>query len=266
MRGIVKKNPQLKLKLKRAGSKQTPLLYINQTITMTIFSMVFLGILAYLFFNNNFTNLLIAFLILVLSIPFVYKFNLSYVDVLISKYGRELDSDLLFISEFLLVTLESGLPIGNAIQRLSELDRPGGRFFKRIISDFKTGKDLEKALDEAAQYSASEDLKILIKRIRDSLDIGIDLKRVLENFIEESSEKKILEIRAFSKKLNPVIMMYLLLGVVLPSLGVTFFIVGAAILEMTPDLLKFILIFIFLLMFGFQYFAYTSFKFRRSTL
>ena len=61
-------------------------------------------------------------------------------------------------------------------------------------------------------------------------------------------------------------MMYLLLGIVLPSLGVTFFILGAALLNITPAFLKYILIFIFLVMFGFQYIAYSSFKFSKSTI
>ena len=107
---------------------------------------------------------------------------------------------------------------------------------------------------------------MLLKRLKDSLTIGVDLKTVLENYIEESSEKKIIEIKGYSKKLNPIIMMYLLLGIVVPSLGITFFILAATLLEMTPQLLKLILICIFLIMFAFQYITYTLFKFSKSTL
>ena len=96
------------------------------------------------------------------------------------------------------------------------------------------------------------------------MEVGVDLRVVLENFILEASEKKLLEVKAFAKKLNPIVMMYLLVGIVLPSLGITFFILGAAMMEITPVLLKYILIFIFLLMFAFQYFAYSTFKFSKS--
>ena len=266
IRGLVKKNPQLKLKLKKAGSKQTPFQYIYQTLTMTIMSYFALAILSYFVFKEEFFMMLIVQGIVILFLPFVYSFWFSYVDVQIRRYARELDSDLLFVSEFFLVSLESGLPLGNAIQRIAKLDRPGGRFFHKVFMDFKTGKDLEKALEDASVYSASDSLKILLKRLKDSLNIGVDLRVVLANFIEESSEKKIQDIRAYSKRLNPVIMMYLVLGVVLPSLGVTFFILAAALLEISAEMLKYILIFIFLIMFGFQYISYSSFKFTKSTL
>lgn len=266
IRGLVRKNPQIKLKLKKAGSKQTPFQYVYQSVTMTMFSILALAIIIFLATKSNFIYMIIGFSILIFIAPLLYGFWFSYVDVQIRKAGRELDGDLLFVSEYFLVSLESGLPLGNAIQNLSRLQRPGGRFFKKVYTEFNTGKDLEQALEESSDFCPSESMKILLKRLKDSLSIGIDLKIILNNFVADASEKKILDIKAFSKKLNPTIMMYLLLGVVLPSLGVTFFILAAAILEMTPELLKVVLVFIFLLMFGFQYISYSIFKFSKSTL
>jgi len=267
IRDIVKKNPELKLDLKKSGSRLTPFQYVYQTLVMTLFSFLTSAILVFLIFKSNFLNLIIAFLVLIFFItPMIYKFWFSYVKVQIRKYGRELDGDLLFITEYFLVSLESGLPLGNSIKRISKLNRPGGKFFDKIYTDFKTGKDLETSISDAIYYSPSESLKKLLKKLKDSLNIGVDLQVVLVNFINESSEEKIIEIKGFSKKLNPIIMMYLLLGIVLPSLGVTFFILGAAIINMTPQFLKYMLIFTFLIMFGFQYLAFSIFKFSKSTI
>jgi len=199
-------------------------------------------------------------------VPLIYNFFMGYIDVMIAKKGRELDGDLFYVSEYFLVSLESGLPLGNAIRELSKLDRPGAKFFKKIYTEFQTGKDLEGALEEGAKNCASELMKVLLKRLKDSLNIGVDLKGVLENFIEEAAEKKIIEIRAYSKKLNPLVMMYLLLGIVVPSLGVTFFMLGATFIGITPTGLKLILFVIFLLMLVFQYIAYSGFKFSKATI
>ena len=263
IRGIVKNNPELKLKLKKAASKQTPFQYVSQAITMTI---VFFSLVLFFATKKNLPLFLIGALILIFLIPLLYKFWFGFVDVQIAKAGREIDSDILFVSEFLLVSLESGLPLGNSIQRISKLNRPGGIFFNRIFTEFKTGKDLELALEEGSTYCPSESMRVLLKRLKDSLTIGVDLKSVLENYIEEASEKKIIEIKGYSKKLNPIIMMYLLLGIVLPSLGITFFILAATFLQITPQFLKLILICIFLVMFAFQYITYSSFKFSKSTI
>ncbi len=266
IRIIVKKSPFLKLKLKKAGSKLTPFQYVFQTLTMTFFSTLTLLIFVFLLFKENIIYMLLGLLGTILLTPFLYRYWISFVDVQIRKYGREIDSDLLFVSEYFLVSLESGLPLGNSIKKISKLNRPGGNFFNRVYIDFKTGKDLEKSLEDAISYAPSELLKKLLKKLKDSLDIGIDLKIILENFIEESSENKIIEIKEFTKKLNPIIMMYLLFGIVLPSLGVTFFILGAALINMGTEFLKYILILLFLVMFGFQYGAYSIFKFSKSTL
>ena len=266
IRSIVKRNPSLKFNLKKAGSKQTPFQYIYQTVSMTIFTVIAFLVVAFLATKSNLQIMLLALLSVIFILPLIYKFWVSYVQVQIRKSARELDSDLLFVSEYFLVSMESGLPLANAIQNLSRLQRPGGRFFKRVFTEFNTGKDLEEALEEGSKFCASDNMKILLKRLKDSLNIGVDLKTVLENFVQEASEKKILEIRSYSKKLNPVIMMYLLLGVVFPSLGVTFFILGAAIMQVTPELLKLLLTMIFLVMFGFQYMTYSAFKFSRATL
>jgi len=266
VRGRVKANPNLKLKLKKAGSSQTVFQYMHQTLFMTLFSYIGFVVIIFLFFKKNFFLLFLIEFLGIFLLPLIYSFWLSYVDVQIRKYARELDGDLLFISEYFLVSLESGLPLGNAIERFSRLNRPGGKFFKTVYAEFQTGKDLETALSDASVYSASNTLRILLKRLHDSLTIGVDLKVVLDNFIKESSDKKIVEIKGYSKKLNPIIMMYLLIGIVLPSLGITFFILGATLMSITPTFLKYILIFTFLIMFIFQYMSYGAFKFSRSTL
>lgn len=266
IRGIVKDHPEIKIKLKRAASKQTPFQYVYQTITMTVMSIIFFGLVLFFLTKKDLIIFGLGLGILFLLSPLFYKFWFGFVDVQIRKVGREIDSDILFVSEYLLVSLESGLPLGNAIQRLSRLNRPGGKFFNRVYTEFKTGKDLETALDEASIYSASDSMRILLKRLKDSLTIGIDLRTILENYIEESSEKKIIEIKGFSKTLNPLIMMYLLLGIVLPSLGITFFILAATLLSITPEFMKLILICIFIVMFVFQYLTYTAFKFTKATL
>ena len=91
IRGIVQEHPELKLKLKKASSKQTPFLYVYQSIVMTIGSVFALLFLSFLIFREDLIALLVALLVnLVLSYP-IYRFWFSYVDVQIRKTARELD-------------------------------------------------------------------------------------------------------------------------------------------------------------------------------
>ncbi len=266
VRRIVRNHPELDLKLKKADSKYTPFQYVFNTIVMTIMSYIALSVVLFLMFKHNLIFLIVSLLSLTLFIPFLFLFWFNMVDVQVAKLSRELDADLMFISEFLLVELKSGLPLGNAIEKLSKFNRPAGRFFRRLYLDFKTGKDLEKAIESASYYSASEKLKSLLKKLRDSLSIGVDLAPILEEFIEEANEYNLIKIKEFSKTINPLVMMYLIIGIVFPSLGVAIFTLGAALMDITPLFMKLILFVLFLLVFLFQYMSYTMFKYKKNVV
>jgi len=266
IRKFVKKHPKLKDKLKKADSKYTPFQYMYNTLFMTIFTYIFLIVFLFIIFKKNLTLFLYASLGSILLIPFIYKFFLSIVDVQIEKLKRELDSDLMFVSEFFLVELSSGLPVGNAIENISKFNRPSGRFFKRVLLDFKTGVSLNKALENAYYYAPSRKFKELLKKMRDSLIIGVDLIPILKDFLDEASEQNLIKIKKFSKSINPIVLMYLLLGIIFPSLGVALFILGSVMLNVTPALLKYILIAIFFLVFLFQYFSFTMFKYKKDVI
>ncbi len=271
LNNIVKKiifsHPELKNKLKKAQIAKKPKQYVLETIMSSFFLSFGYLVLVYLFLKDaEVLTFLMGIFSSLLFFLFSFFFFFNYVDVLIRQKAREQDTDLLFISEFFLINLESGLPIGIAIQNISFLDRPCSNFFRKIYLDFQTGSDVRMAIVNALTYTASENLKNLLRKIRDSLEVGINLKDVLNNFIEENSEKKLLSVRSYAKKINPLITMYLLLGIVIPSLGLTFFTIGAVLVEMTPNLLIWTLIIIFLCMFIFQYIFYVMFKFGKETL
>lgn len=265
IRKIVANNPSLSTKIKMAGIKQSPFQYVYQTLYLT--GLITIGVL--IFFIILFTGEPIMYFAIGGSFflaPLIYSFLFQLVDVKARQLGRELDEDLLFISEYLLVVLESGSPLPNALEQLSENKRPGGVFFERVLREFKMGKDLEQTLDKSIDYCPSEGLKTLIKRLKDSLSIGVDLENVLVNFVEESSEKKLISIKGYAKKLNPLVMMYMVFGIVIPSLGVTFLILFAAISGMSSGILAVVLSFIFLFMLMFQYFSYATLRFSKSTI
>lgn len=265
IRKIVGSNPDLNNKIKLAGIKQSPFQYVYQTIYLTALIVISIMILAIILFPAEPAMYYLIGAGLILT-PVIYLFLFKIVDVKATQLGRQLDGDLLFISEYLLVVLESGTPLPNALEQLSQNKRPGGLFFERVLREFKMGKDLEETLDDAIDYCPSDGLKTLIKRLKDSLSIGVDLEKVLINFVEESSEKKLIDIKGYAKKLSPLIMMYMVFGIVIPSLGVTFFILFAAISGMSSGILGVVLAFIFLFMFAFQYFSYATLKFSKSTI
>ena len=252
---------KIKFLLDKANYKKSVKEYIYQTFFLTIFSFIFFEFLIFLIFKEE---LLLFFYFTIGNVLLSYlsfHFWINYVNVLIRKLEREQQDDLLFVLEFFLVSIKAGILIPEIIEDISKLNRGGSIFFKRILQDLKSGTELDTALKKAVDYSASSDMKIFLKRIRDSINIGTDINTVLEELVEEVSIKKTQKIKEYSKKINPLITIYMMIGIVMPSLGITFLILFLSFLEITTIFLNLILFLIFIVIFIFQYITYTSFKF-----
>ena len=89
------------------------------------------------------------------------------------------------------------------------------------MNDIDLGKPVEEALGDAAEYSPSEKVRKIIFQINNALKIGIDVTDFLRETLEQIVEDQILQSKKYGKKLNSVTLFYLLIGVVLPSPGMT---------------------------------------------
>ena len=264
---ILDNNKDLGIKLKKGYIKKTPTKYVSDTINMTIFSSIFFMLISFLFFKSNLVYLFFSFSFMILIFPFIsFHFWFNYVNIQIRKIQREQDNDLLFVLDFFLVSLSSGITLSNAVYDLAKLKRPGAIFFKKINDELRLGSDLEVSLKNGIEYCASDNLKNLLKKLKDSIEVGIDISKTLEILIKDSSNKKQNQIKNYTKKINPLVTMYLLLGIVLPSLGITFFIIGATIIGTSLLGLRIILFMIFITVFVFLYISYTLFRFQKISI
>ena len=167
-------------------------------------------------------------------------------EVSIAKREREIDKDVLFAGRFLLVKLNSGKPLINALFDASESYGVAGGYFKEIVEDIKVGTPLEEALEKAYKTTPSRRFKKILFQINNALKIGVDVSQPLESILQEISQEQLLEIQKYGKKLNSIIMFYLLLAIVVPSLGITLFSIVASMMSIKIDMTVFGAILLFL--------------------
>ena len=67
------------------------------------------------------------------------------------------------------------------------------------------------------------------------MKIGVDVTQFLRSTLEEIIEDQIVEIKRYGKKLNSVTLFYLLVGIVIPSLGMTLATIGVSIAFNIPE-------------------------------
>lgn len=187
-----------------------------------------------------FTFFLVArsgkFLLPVFTFPIAfllgYRFLLNSPVVQIKKRAKEIDTEILFATRFMLLKIESGVPLFNAMIDASKSYGVAGKYFQEIVDDINLGKPIEIAVEEAREYSASPSFKAIMSQIVTALKTGADVKSALTAALEEIMRQQQIQVQAYGKKMNAIIMFYLVVAVVLPSLGVAMLIVVSGFLSL----------------------------------
>jgi pilus assembly protein TadC len=238
--------PELKEKLRSAGIRKKPAEFIDESIKNVFMMSLMITILSVFFILKNQISLIMVIPVFAITLGFFYTIMLKRLDVAMRKREREIDRDVLFAGRFLLVKLNSGKPLINSLFEASESYGVAGEYFKEIVEDIKIGTPLEEALEKAYKTTPSRKFRKILFQINNALKIGVDVTQPLESVLEEISHEQLIEIQRYGKKLNSIIMFYLLAAIVAPSLGITLFSIVASMLSLTIDLAAFFMILFFM--------------------
>lgn len=235
---LIRKFPGLKAQILRARVKDTPEMFIRKSINLATYSTIGLTVLVFFPLSKSGKSLLwllpVFFMMLILS----FSFWLNTPKGMIRKREREINKEVLFAGRYLLVKLEGGVPLFNALIDASKSYGISAKYFREIVDDINLGTPIEVALENAREYSSSEKFKLILSELFTSLKTGADVVPSLKEVLTQITKEQLLEIKTYGKKLNAVMMLYLILATVVPSLGMTMFTVIAGFLsiEFTPAL------------------------------
>lgn len=243
---LVKKNPLLKKQLKIAGMKDTPEEIIRKSVKVSLMMSFSMLILAFFYIETQEGNLLWLPIIFLAALYIFFKYSLLQIRGRIIKRQKEIDRDVLFAGRYLLVKLNSGQPLINALVDASKSYGTASKYFRDIVREIELGKSVEDALSYESEYSPSEKFRKILFQISNAIKIGIDVTEFLEATLEDIANDQIIEIQRYGKKLNSLTLFYMLLAVVVPSLGMTIFIIIFSLSGMDIDYLFFGAILFFL--------------------
>lgn len=221
-----------------AHLKLTPLEFIKRSLfnssIIALFLSVFASILLDQMLKNNridFSPLLLGVIVIFFIFPLVFMFIfttlLSSPLGAIRKRKRDIEREVLFAGRYLLVKLNSGKPLLNSLIDASKSYGVGALYFKEIVDDITLGTSLEEALQRAMNLTPSDSFRKILFQINNALLLGVDVSTSLRTVLEEITADQLTKIDAYSHKLNSIAMFYMLIAVVIPSLGLTIFVVVA---------------------------------------
>lgn len=243
---LAAKNPLLKKQLKIAKVDKTPKEFVKEILKNALVMSSGMTILLFFYFDKNQKPLLMLIPIFIILLMVFYNFNLAKLRARIIKRQKEIDKDVLFAGRYLLVKLNSGEPLINALVDASKSYGIASSYFREIVRDIELGKPIEQALSDAAEYSPSAKFRKVLFQISNALKIGIDVTEFLDATLNEIADEQLIEINRYGKKLNSITLFYMLFAVVLPSLGLTIFIVVSSIAGINVDMGFFLSLLIFI--------------------
>ena len=223
----------IKKKLLTAGINQTPKQFLTQTMRSSLIIGIVMGVLSFFIVQKNELPWIYIPLTGIVFWFLSYSVLLKSLDAKISKKAKEIDKDVLFAGRFLLIKLNSGKPLINSLVEASRSYGVANTYFKEIVRDIDLGTPLEDALDKAMDGCSSKKMMRILFQINNALKVGIDVTQNLEAVLGEIAHEQLVEIQRYGRKLNSLTLFYMLFAVVVPSLGMTMFIVVAGLVSLS---------------------------------
>lgn len=239
--------PKLKTELRMANMAYTPVSYITKSLKIAALYSSAMLILFFFVLRKAKLPLFLIFPIFLVLFFLFFEFFIISIRAKIRKREREINKEVLFIGRYLLVKLYSGRPLLNALIETSTSRGIASKYIKEIVNDIGTGRTIEDALNNAMIYSPSDKLRKILFHVNNALQLGIDVTKPLESVLDEITKEEALEIKKYGKKLNTLVIFYMLAAVILPSLGVAMFIVLSSFISLAINL-EGLLLFIFFIL------------------
>jgi len=137
------------------------------------------------------------------------------------KRTRKLEKDLPYALRDILIQIESGIPLYQAMQSATSGYGEMSEELKRILRDIDGGKSMTKALEESIVRNPSERYRRSLWQLTNAIKSGTDITRTMNSIVDSIIKEQKIEIEKYGEELNPYILVYLLVAVIGPALGIT---------------------------------------------
>jgi len=261
--------PGITLEIKHAQFNLSDREYIGMCLISSVFIFVFFLIFSFLILSKLVENgaLLVSFLISLVFFLFILFQQFYYPKLIVSKRTRGLERNLMPALQNILIQINSGVPLFDTLVHIS-----GGGYgevsteVKKAVKAISAGEDEMIALEALAANNPSIFFRRSIWQLVNGMKAGGDIANVIKDVIENLSEEQLIAIQKYGSQLNPLAMFYMLIAVIIPSLGITFIIILSSFVSLSEDITKTIFFALYGFVFFFQLMFIGTIKSRRPNL
>lgn len=154
-----------------------------------------------------------------------FYFIILYPKVIVKKRVKMLEKNLLFALRHILIEIKSGIPLFNSLVGVSSGYGELSNEFMKIVKNINAGKSQIESLNDASERNPSLYFRRALWQIVNAIKAGSDIGNTLEVITNDLADDQLNQIKSYGQELNPWTMMYMIVAVIAPSLGVTFLII-----------------------------------------
>ena len=162
--------------------------------------------------------LLVGFLAFLISTIFY----LFYPKMMGKSIGTTIDRELIFAMRDMLIQISSGIPLFTVIENIGSSNYGFVSMeFKRVATNVKGGNPLLHELELMAIRTQSEYLKKISWQLVTAIRSGANLTSTLKSVVKVLVDYQFSISKSFNAELNFIILIFMLLSAVLPTIGTT---------------------------------------------
>jgi len=225
--------PKMEWDLRKAGYGIEAKQYISIVIYLTITTLVITSCILILPFliRQGLTSAVpsIVFTVIITALAFLYLLFIPKAKI--RQRASRIDKDLEYMLKDIQIQLSAGVPLFDTLVNIARgMYGECSEISNGIIKEVEQGKSITDVLDNVGMWSPSEYLRKTLWQIVNAIKSGSDVVDALDAIANDIRMDKENKIKAYGKELNLWGLIYMMVGIIIPSMGVTLLVILSSFL------------------------------------
>ncbi|MBS3058519.1 MAG: type II secretion system F family protein [Candidatus Diapherotrites archaeon] len=150
----------------------------------------------------------------------------SFPAILVKRKVRDIERNLVFALRAMLIEIKSGVSLFDSLNMIAQGDYGAVSLeFKQAVEEIDTGTSEEEALQKIATQNPSLFFRKAIWQLVSGMKAGADVSIVMQELVATIGKEQRIEINRYGGSLRLLSLIYMMMGVIMPAMGLTLLIV-----------------------------------------
>ena len=164
-----------------------------------------------------------SFVVALVCAIFVSINQLVYPKLYLSRKVKDIEKNLIPALEDMMVQLTSGISLFTILLNISSSDYGElSNEFKKAAKQISAGAPQIDTLENLGERNPSIFFRRALWQISNAMKAGSDISVVIKDIIKSLNSEQLIQIQEYGNRLNPLVMFYMLISVIVPALSIAF--------------------------------------------